>query len=253
MAQNEGMSLDSLTSPSDKRPLIFTVVGDGGIGKTTLGSLFPSPVFIRVEDGTKSLQGRRDVALFPVAKSVSDVMKCVYSLIQEDHSFRTLVIDTVTQFNVMAEAEVVAADGRAKSINQAAGGYGAGHAAVAAIHRELREACGYLSSEKDMHIVFLAHADIDTIDLPDQEQFMRYTLRMNKRSLSSYIDNVDVVAYVKMKVYTTGEGDTKKATTDGSRIVTCYPCPSHVSKNRLGIKEDLPFIEGENPFEAYLN
>lgn len=248
----DGMGLDSLTSPSENRPLIFTVVGDGGIGKTTLGSLFPNPVFIRTEDGTKSIQGRADVALFPVAKTVRDVMRCIESLCEQEHSFRTLVIDTVTQFNIMAEAEVVAADGRAKSINQAAGGYGAGHAAVAAIHRELREACGYLSTTKNMHIVFLAHADIDTIDLPDQEQFMRYTLRMNKRSLSSYIDNVDVVAYVKMKVYTTGEGDTKKAMTDGSRIVTCYPCPSHVSKNRLGIKEDLAFVEGVNPFGGYL-
>lgn len=252
MAQTNGMSMESLTSPSDNRPLIFTIVGDGGIGKTTLGSLFPNPVFLRTEDGTRSLQGRPDVALFPVAKTVSDVMNGIYTLCQQDHGFKTLVIDTVTQFNIMAEAEVVAADGRAKSINQAAGGYGAGHAAVAAIHRELREAVGYLSETKRMHIVFLAHADIDTIDLPDQEQFMRYTLRMNKRSLSSYIDNVDVVAYVKMKMYTTGEGDTKKASTDGSRIVTCYPCPSHVSKNRLGIKEDLAFVEGVNPFQSYL-
>jgi hypothetical protein len=252
MAQAEGMGLDTLTSPSSKRPLIFTVVGDGGMGKTTLGSLFPNPVFIRTEDGTKSLQGRVDVALFPVAKSISDVMNCVYSLIQENHAFKTLIVDTVTQFNVMAEAEVIAADGKAKSINQAAGGYGAGHAAVASIHRNLREACGFLSAEKNMHIIFLAHADIDTIDLPDQEQFMRYTLRMNKRSLSSYIDNVDIVAYIKMKMFTTGDGDTKKATTDGTRIVTCHPCPSHVSKNRLGIKEDLPFVEGVNPFEEYL-
>lgn len=247
-----GKGLSVLTSPMESGPLIFTIVGDGGMGKTSLGSLFPRPVFIRTEDGTKSLKGRNDVALFPVVKSTNEILNQISDLVTEDHNFKSLIVDTITQYNTIAEGEVIMQDGKAKSINTAAGGFGAGHAAVASMHRNLREACGYLSVKRNMNIIFLAHSDIDTIDLPDQDQFMRYTIRMNKRSLSSYIDNVDVVAYIKMKTYTSGEGEKKKAITDGSRIITCYPTPSHVSKNRLGIKEDLIYIEGSNPFESFL-
>jgi hypothetical protein len=253
MAQEEGMGLSSLTSPSDKRPLSFTIVAPGGMGKTTLGSLFPSPVFIRTEDGTRSIQGRRDVALFPVSTSVSDVMHCMESLMQEAHSFKSLIIDSATRFNIMVEAEVLALDGKAKGLNQALGGYGNAYDAVSKIHLDLRNYAEYLMEKRGMNIVFLAHACTETVEPPDGDTYTRYSIPLHKKSLPHYTDSVDVVAFIKQKVYTGGEaGKRKMATTDGSRVVTCYPCPSHVSKNRLGIKEDLPFVEGVNPFADYL-
>jgi hypothetical protein len=76
---------------------------------------------------------------------------------------------------------------------------------------------------------------------------------MHKKSIPHYTNDVDVVAYIKQKMYTTGAGDKKKAVSAGDeRIITCYPTPSHVSKNRLGIKADLQFVEGVNPFAEYL-
>ncbi len=152
------ISLKSLQAPSIDRPLIFTIVADGGMGKTTLASLFPAPVFIRTEDGTASIAERDDVALFPVAGTVSEVMEGIASLINEEHAFKTLVVDSVTRFNIMVEAEVLASDPKAKGLNQALGGYGNAYDAVSKIHLELRKACGYLSELKGMNIVFLAHA-----------------------------------------------------------------------------------------------
>ncbi|HSW58495.1 MAG TPA: AAA family ATPase, partial [Dehalococcoidales bacterium] len=71
------ISLSNLSSPSNTRPLIFTIVSDGGMGKTTLASLFPRPVFIRTEDGTQSIADRQDIALFPVASSINEVLEAV--------------------------------------------------------------------------------------------------------------------------------------------------------------------------------
>lgn len=246
------INLSSLVAPSSGGPLLFTVVADGGMGKTTLGSLFPEPVFIRTEDGTQSIADRADVALFPVAGCVQDVLEAVMSLATEEHDFRTLVIDSVTKFNAMVEGEILASDPKARGLNQALGGYGNAFDAVAKVHSELRKACGYLMSEKGMNIVFLAHATTETIDPPDGDAFTRYSIPMHKKSIPVYTNDVDVVAFIKMKTYTSGEGAKKKAVTDGSRIITCYPTPNHVSKNRLGIKEDLVFVEGENPFDQYL-
>ena len=246
------ISLKALSKPVS-RPIIATIVGEGGIGKTTMGALFSGPtVFIRTEDGVQTLAGREDVALFPVAKSSSDVLDEIAALRNEDHPFKTVVIDSITQLNTIIEHEIVSTDGKAKSINQAAGGYGAGYSAAAERHRQIREAIGELSEEKEMNVVFIAHSDVETIDLPDQDPYQRYTIRMHKKSVSHYSDNVDIVAYIKLKTFVRGDSDKKKAISTGERIVTCYPAASHISKNRFGIAEDLQFEVGSNPFAPYI-
>ena len=41
----------NLADPAVSRGFIFTFVGEGGLGKTSLGAAFPNPVFISTEDG----------------------------------------------------------------------------------------------------------------------------------------------------------------------------------------------------------
>jgi hypothetical protein len=247
------INLATLKSPKRDRPLTFSIVGDGGMGKTSLAALFPRPVFVRAEDGTQSIVDRDDVAMFPVATCAQDVLEAVGSLIAEDHDFATVIVDSVTRYNIMVEAEVLASDPKAKGLNQAHGGYGNAYDLVSKAHAALRDACRVLSERKGMHVVFLAHAGTETIDPPDADPYIRYSIPIHKKSIPHYTNDVDVVAYIKQRTFTAGSGDRKKATTDGSRIVTCYPTPSHVSKNRLGIEVDLPFLKGENPFAAWLN
>ena len=242
------ISLDSLSAPT-ARPFHLTLVGEGGMGKTTLAAMMPNPVFILTEDGTTSLIGQ-NVQSFPLAKNTTDVFDAIKVLATDDHEFKTLVIDSITQLNILIESEIVAADPKAASINQAGGGYGAGQMAVSEVHRKIREWCGALTEAKGMNVVYLAHADTETIDAPDNDPFTRYTLRINKRSVAHYSDNVDLVGMIKLRTFTTGKSDkAKKATTDGTRIITCYPTPSHISKNRFNIEDDLVFDRSVNPFD----
>ena len=243
---------DILSSPKTNRPLIITIVGEAGMGKTTLASTFPNPVILRTEDGTLSLSDRDDVALLPVAKTVEECFSYIEMLATEPHEFKTLVIDSITQLNTLIEKEILESDSKAKSLNSALGGYGAAFSAVSEVHRKFREWCGMLSEDKQMNIVFVAHTDTEIIEQPDSDQYSRYTIRMHKKSVSHYADNVDVIAYLKLKTFTKGVGEKKKAISDGTRILTCYPIANHISKNRLGISEDLTIANGDNPFLQYL-
>ena len=247
------INLKSLSKPEGQRPVICTLFGEGGMGKTTLAAMFPNPVFIRTEDGTASLAGNDNVSLFPLATSSQDVLDAIEALGTEKHDYKTLVIDSITQLATLIESEIVAADPKAKSINQAGGGYGAGYGTASERHRTVREYAGGLAYETGMNVVFIGHADTETLDLPDMDPYARYCVRMHKKSIPHYTDNVDLVGLIRLKTFTRGDGDKKRAISTGEREILCFPQASSVTKNRFNITEPLPFtFDGGNPFAEFV-
>lgn len=248
------MSILSTVTKPKSRPPIITITGEPGVGKTTLANAFPGPViFIRFEDGLESIPEDKRPDAFPVIKKVDQLWEQLTALINEEHQYKTLVIDSVTQAETLFGEYVVESDPKGpKSLATANGGYGAGFLSVAALHSRVRKAAQILNERKGMSIIFLAHTESTTIDLPDQDPYSRYELRMHKKSVPAYSDNVDMVAYLRLEVFTTGDGDRKKAISSGQRIAVCHTDAAQVSKNRYGIKEPILVNEGENPFIPYI-
>jgi hypothetical protein len=244
--------LDQIGKPAD-RPVIVTVCGDSGLGKTTLAASFPKPIVIRAEDGLQAIPEALRPNAFPVLQSEAQLWEQLIALLQEDHDYKTLIVDSVTALERMFTQHVVDSDPKKpKSINQALGGYGAGLGAVAALHQRVRKACGMLNERKRMHVVFVAHADTETIELPDQDPYTRYSLRLGKRSVAPYVDDSDVVGFLKLETFTRGDGERKKAFSDGTRILVTYATAANVSKNRFGITEDLHVTQGQNPLAPFV-
>lgn len=236
----------SLADPAAKRGFLFTFVGEGGMGKTTLAGMFPNPVFIPTEEGLIP----QHIPRFPLQDNSQGVIDCMHQLANVEHDRQTVVTDSVTQLNQLIEQEIIASDPKnPSSINTALGGYGAGHAAVASRHMEIRNWAGQLS-QRGMNIVFLAHADQEMVTPPDADQYSRYSIRMNKRSVSHYSDNVDCVGYLKLDMVTRSSGERKLAFSTGKRVIVCYPTVSNISKNRFGITQDIPFDLTEFPFQS---
>jgi phage nucleotide-binding protein len=247
------IDLKSLSKPMGQRPVIMTLFGEGGMGKTTLAAMMPKPVFIRTEDGTASLAGNEGVSLFPLASRSQDVFDAIEALASQPHDYKTLVLDSITQLATLIESEIVAADPKAKSINQAGGGYGAGYNTAAELHRKVREWAGALAYDKGMNVVFIGHADTETLDLPDSDPYARYTIRMHKKSIPHYTDNVDLVGFIRLKTYLTGTGDKKRAVSTDEREIICHPQAASVTKNRFNIAKPVPFtFTGGNPFNDFV-
>lgn len=247
------MSLLSTISKPKNRPMICTILGDAGLGKTSLAATYPAPIFIRAEDGLQAIPEKTRPDAFPLIDSVDDLWNQLKSLITEEHEYKTVVIDSVTALERLFTAHIVDGDTKKpKSINQALGGYGAGLSAVAALHGRLRKACGILNTKKGLHVVFIAHADTETIDLPDMEPYTRYSLRLGKRSMAPYVDDVDLVGFIKLLSFVTGDDKKKKIVSDGSRVLSVTATASNVSKNRFGITEDITVVQGVNPFQSII-
>lgn len=243
--------LDQVSKPKP-RPLAVTIIGEAGLGKTSLGACFPKPIFIRAEDGLKSIKHSPMPDAFPVLKSVEDLWPQLWALAKEDHQYETVVIDTVSTLDALFTDWVVETDSnKPKTIKQALGGYGAGYSMVASQHRRLRKGCEYLL-DRGMNVVFLSHASTETVNPPDGNPYTKYTMRMSDNSMQPYVDNVDLVGFLRLETFTKGDGDVKKAISTGDRQLVCHAMAANVSKNRFGITEPIEVKLGVNPLAAYL-
>ena len=249
------MSLSELVTKNTARPMIATILGDAGLGKTTLACAFPKPIIIRAEDGLQSVPGDLMPDALPVLESATDLWDQLKMIISEEHDYQTLIIDSVTALERIFEQHVLDSDPKKpRSINQALGGYGAGPSAMGALHQRVRKAAGILNAKRNMNIVFIAHATTETIELPDQDPYTRYSLRLGKKSIAPYSDDSDLVGFLKLRMFTTGDDEQrKKAISDGSRVLVCYATAANISKNRYGITTDLPVNLGENPLAKFIN
>lgn len=247
------MSILEQAKPAVDVGLIISLVGAPGTGKTSTASTFPNPFLIR----TQGEAVPRDSAFNPVSIGITDTPEKLWdqlsALIKDDHEYKTLIIDSSSGLEGMFIQDILNKDQKAKGIQQAMGGYGAGRSAVAAQHMRVRKAAEILRTQRGMNVVFIAHADINRIDPPDTEGYNQYSLRLHKESMKYYVDDVDLVGFLKQTAIIKSEdGKANKAVTTGEIVLTTYLNPAYCSKNRLGIKEEITVVHGENPLEGYL-
>ena len=86
----------------EQRPLKFVIYGPEGIGKTSLASQFPYPLFIDTEGGTSSINLRR----IKCQKSWDELLSIVKEIHDNPHLCKTVVIDTADWAEILCENAV---------------------------------------------------------------------------------------------------------------------------------------------------
>jgi hypothetical protein len=231
-------NLSRLVRSSDRvlPPRIF-LYGVAGVGKTTLASQFPNPVFALVEDGAGTL----DITGAPIT-SYEDMMGMINSLYDEEHDFQTLVVDSVDWLEPLVWA-------RACELNKwdsiETPGYGRGYVAALDLWRSYTEGLNALRNDKGMTILQLGHTEIKRHDAPDTEPYDRYIVKLHKGASALLQEHSDCVFFANYRVSTvksdTGFGQKKtRAVGSGERIIHTVERPSHIAKNRFSMKDVLP-------------
>jgi hypothetical protein len=218
--------------------------GIEGIGKSHLASQCPKPVFIPTEDGL----GEIDCHRFPLATSYEDVDTALQELCTEEHSFQTVVIDSLDWHERLIWDRLCKSYGAA-SIEKVDGGYGKGYVYAAGLWRKVIERLNALRNQRGMMIMLLAHAKVERFEDPDACAYDRYTIRAHRSVASLLTEWSDAVLFATRRIITrTEDGSFNRTRTiasgqgkdGGDRILRCIGGPSCIAKNRYNLPAELP-------------
>ena len=222
--------LPQIHSGRRQRPPRLLIYGIEGVGKSTLASKAPKPIFIPTEDGLDQI----DCDSFPLAEKFEDVMSVLTTLATEEHDYQTVVIDSLDWLERIIWDAVCKRFG-AKNIEKVDGGYGKGFSHALTEWRQVVEALRYLREEKGMIVVLLAHSKIEKFSDPESTPFDRFSPRLNKQASALLSEWCDAVLLATRKL-----GAAKGEKAGGERILRCIGSPACLAKNRYSLPEELP-------------
>lgn len=226
---------DALRKGKQDVPPRICIYGGHGIGKSTLASKFPAPIFISTEDGLDSL----DVTSFPRATKVEDVVENIKTLIKEDHEFKTVVIDSVDWLIEPLIVSNVESSHDAKDL-----AYGKGQMLVAEEFREILQGLDVLRTKRRMNIVLIAHAAVVKFEDPRTEPYDRYQPKLPNRCNALLQEWADVLAFAAFKVIIrksdSGFNNQKnRGVTTGERLLHFVENPAFAAKNRYTCPDEI--------------
>lgn len=231
------ISLKNLQKNRPRPPRII-IHGGPGIGKTTFCAGAPAPVFVPTEDGLGGL----DVPAFPLASSLDDVTSALEALRTEEHSYRTVVIDSLDWLEPLVWQHVCQAAGKA-SIEDF--GYGRGYVEALGVWRRVFDLLTRLRDERGMIVLLTAHSQIVHVEDPTLPAYDRHDLKLHRRAAGMAEEYADIILYATLRAGVISEDAGRgakraRATTSGERIMHTVGQPAFLSKNRYNLPTPLP-------------
>lgn len=222
--------------PGAKKVVIY---GPEGIGKSTLASKFPEPLFIDTEGSTKEM----DVARTPAPSSWTMLMDQVSYIKKHPSVCRTLVIDTADWAELLC-TEYICQKSQKDGIEDF--GYGKGYT-------YLQEEFGRLLNQLEevitngIHVVMTAHAKMRKFEQPDEMgAYDRWEMKLTKLVSPIVKEWSDILLFANYKTYVInvdGQGAQKgkNKVQGGERVMYTTHHSCWDAKNRYGLPNQVPF------------
>ena len=214
------------------------VYGPEGIGKSTLASRFPEPLFIDTEGSTKHM----DVARTEPPASWTALLEQVKYVRDHPETCRTLVIDTADWAERLCRDQVTSSY-KKTSIEEF--GYGKGYVYLA---EEFGRLLNHLNEivECGIHVVLTAHAVMRKFEQPDEMgSYDRWELKLEKKTAPLVKEWADLLLFANYKTYVVnvdGQGvdKGKNKAQGGKRVMYTSHHPCWDAKNRHGLPAEIP-------------
>ena len=221
-----------------KKPLKVVLYGPEGVGKSTLASRFPNPVFIDTEESTAHM----DVYRFDKASSWQALKDQAEYIRTHPNEYQTLVIDTADWAEQMEIADLCKKNGW-DSIETP--GFGKGYTYSA---EEFGKLLNILQGcvNAGVNVVITAHAQLRKVERPEEMgAYDHWEMKTSKKVAPMIREWADVVLFLNYKtviVNVDGKGQTKgkNKATGGRRVMYTTHTPFWDAKNRFGLPDEIP-------------
>lgn len=227
-----------ITKGKRARAQKVVIYGTEGIGKSSLASQFPEPLFIDTEGSTDNM----DVARLDKPTSWIMLNNQIAFIKANPTVCKTLVIDTIDWAESLCVDNLCAMHGK-KGIEDF--GYGNGYVyAKEEMGRFLNKLQDLI--ELGINVVLTAHAQIRKFELPDEMgSYDKYELKLGKKTSSQTAPLVkewaDLLLFCNYKTYLVSqEKSTKKKAQGNQRVMYTEHNPAWDAKNRHGLPSELP-------------
>jgi hypothetical protein len=227
--------LDTITKGRRPRYIWALIYGTDGVGKSTVCSQAPNPIFVGAEKGTEQL----DVARFPQVESISELFAQLRTLQTEKHQYQTVVLDSLDWIEPLIW-KAVCDEGKVENIEQFGGGYGKGYVRALDLWRTLIKELAALN--QSMHVLLIGHAQIKSFQDPElPSAYDRYQLKINDKAAALMREAADAVLFARFETeLVRATGAKAKVRGEGKRIMYTESRPGFDAKNRF----NLPFCMG---------
>lgn len=176
---------------------------------------------------------------FPLATKTVDVFDAIGALYGEDHTFRTVVVDSVDWLETLIWRDVEAKYD-AKDL-----AFGKGAMIAADRWREVLEGLNALRTQRGMAVILIAHTEIRRFDSPETEPYDRYQPKLQARTSALVREWCDAVLFANYRTIVKKDevGFNKtvaRGVSTGERLLFTSERPAYMAKNRYSLPESLP-------------
>lgn len=220
----------------------IVLYGPEGIGKTWWANMAPKAVFISTESGMKGVKPAPQA--FPEPESWRDLFDAVEELRTQEHSYETLVLDTVDWTEALCHRFLMNRDGKS-SIDDF--GYGKGYVMAVEEWRKLLAPLDRLRIEKGMNIIMLAHSAVVTFNNPAGDNYDRFQMKVDKRVYAILKEWADAVLFASYDIVVdkANAKDRKGKGLGGEKVVYTTHTPAWDAKNRYSMPPEIPMDAAE--------
>ena len=226
----------NITRGKVRMPVRTIIAGVEGIGKTTMASMFPDPLFIDTEGGSYQL----DVARTEKPRDWDHLLWLVDEVAKEKPC-KTLVIDTIDWAEQLCIKDLLDKH-HADGIESIGGGYGKGYTYLQEKFQKLLKALDRVINA-GINVTLCAHVTMKTVQLPEEMgAYDKYELKLSKKNAPMVKEWADMMLFANYKTMVIEDSKTKKKKARGAERVM-YTTHNAVwdAKNRFGLPEELPF------------
>ena len=251
-------SLARVVTSSPVLPDRIILYAPPGWGKTSFAAFLPKPIFLMTpgEDRLKKLIEQKLVpptAHFPdLAETWADVYNVIAELMNQDHDFKTFVLDTGNGVERLGHEQVCETEFSNDWGENGFNAFGRGEKIAAnKLWVPFLSQLDRLRAARGMRIVLVCHAGARSTKNPDGPDYDKIEPALTRSAWAATSKWADMILYGAFDVQAKKESKIAKAKATGgrARLLHCSPTAAYEAKNCHRLPPTIRL--GEDPARAF--